>query len=194
MIMAETTDEVLMSQVALGDSSALGLLYDRYSANVYALALRMLGDRQLAEELVQETFLRVWRQASTYRMVRGALVAWILSIARNLAIDELRRRGARPQAVDGDAAERLALLESPGNDPVEHVLARIQHEAVTGALDQIPAEQRRVLELAYFGGLSQSEIATQLGDPLGTVKTRMRLGLQKLKSVLDPRRAELDVP
>jgi len=108
---------VLMSQVALGDSSALGLLYDRYSANVYALALRMLGDRQLAEELVQETFLRVWRQAATYRMVRGALVAWILSIARNLAIDELRRRGARPQAAEAHNNLGRAFAETPGRLP-----------------------------------------------------------------------------
>ena len=183
-----------MSQVALGDSGALSLIYDRYSASVYSLALRMLSDRQLAEELVQETFLRVWRQAATYRTMRGALASWILGIARNLAIDELRRRGVRPQALDGDSSERLALLESADDDPIDQVFARIRHDVVTDALNRLPREQREVVELAYFGGLSQSEIATRLGDPLGTVKTRMRLGLQKLRGLLEPGQAQLDVP
>lgn len=182
-----------MAQVAAGDGAALGMLYDRYSTSVYSLALRILSDRQLAEELVQETFLRVWRQAASYQAMRGALAAWILGIARNLAIDELRRRGARPQVAPGDADERLALVESDEDDPSDQVYTRIRHDVVAGALDQLPGAQREVLELAYFGGLSQSEIAGRLGEPLGTVKTRMRLGLQKLKSILEPRQGEWDV-
>lgn len=181
-----------MAQVAGGDSAALGALYDRYSASVYSLALRVLNDRQLAEELVQETFLRVWRQASSFDTMRGALSAWIIGIARNLAIDELRRRSVRPQAAGGDADETLAQLESSDDDPSDQVYTRLRHEAVIGALEQLPEAQRAVLELAYFSGLSQSEIAERLGDPLGTVKTRMRLGLQKLKSLLGPNVAEVE--
>lgn len=173
-----------MARVARGDSAALGALYDRYSGSVFSLALRMLSDRQTAEELVQETFLRVWRQASSFETMRGSLSTWVLGIARHLAIDELRRRGARPQTATSDAGERLAALESGEADPAESAFAKLRHQVVTDALGQLPHSQREVLELAYFGGLTQTEIAARLGDPLGTVKTRMRLGLQKLKSVL----------
>lgn len=188
--MDDRSDEEIMALVAAGDNAALGVLYDRYGASVFSLALRVLSDRQVAEELVQETFVRVWRQSSSYEAIRGALASWILGIVRNLAIDELRRRSARPQAAIGDVTERLALVESAHDDPAEQVDARIRHETVTGALNQLPRAQREVLELAYFGGLSQSEIAARLGDPLGTVKTRMRLGLQKLRSILGPGQAE----
>lgn len=180
-----------MALVAQGDSAALGALYDRYGTSVYSLALRMLGDRQLAEEIVQETFLRVWRQARAFQAVRGALSTWILGIARNLSIDELRRRGVRPQAASGDADERLALIEAT-DDPAEQAYTHMRHEVVARALESLPSPQREVLELAYFSGLSQSEIAERLGDPLGTVKTRMRLGLQKLKSILGPSDVELE--
>lgn len=179
-----------MALVAAGDGAALGALYDRYGTSVFSLALRMLGDRQLAEEVVQETFLRVWRQAAAFQMARGTLATWILGIARNLAIDELRRRGARPQPAPGDPQERLALLESDEADPAEQAYTHIRHDVVVGALESLPPAQREVLELAYFNGLSQSEIAERLGDPLGTVKTRMRLGLQKLKSILGPAEIE----
>lgn len=175
-----------MGQVAAGDSAALGTLYDRYGAAVYSLALRMLRDRLLAEELVQETFVRVWRQAASFDGARGAMATWVLNIARHLAIDELRRRGARPNMADGNAAEQLELVESGEDDPSEQAYANMRHEVVSHALEQLPETQRRVLELAYFGGLSQSEIAARLGDPLGTVKTRMRLGLEKLKNILSP--------
>lgn len=183
-----------MAQVAAGDSMALGTLYDRYGASVYALALRVLADRLQAEELVQETFLRVWRQAASYRRERGAPATWILGIARNLTIDELRRRGARPQASDGDPAERLALIESGEADPAEQAYASMRHQVVQHALSQLPPEQREALELAYFGGLSQSEIAARLETPLGTIKTRMRLGLRRLKSLLNPGDIGLEAP
>jgi len=184
--MVDRPDEDLMAGVSIGDSGALGMLYDRYGVAVYSLALRMLGDRLLAEELVQETFVRVWRQSSSYSRARGAAATWVLGIARNLAIDELRRRGARPNIADGNADARLELVESGEDDPSEQAYASIRHEEVTGALAQLPEAQRKVVELAYFGGLSQSEIAARLGDPLGTVKTRMRLGLEKLKNLLSP--------
>lgn len=183
-----------MTQVAMGDSAALGTMYDRYGASVYSLALRMLQDRLLAEELVQETFVRVWRQSPSFDGARGAVATWIMGIARNLAIDELRRRGARPTMAGGNAAAQLELVESGDDDPSEQAYASIRHEVVTGALAQLPEAQRTVVELAYFGGLSQSEIAARLGDPLGTVKTRMRLGLEKLKNILSPSGIGADAP
>ncbi len=179
-------DGELMTRVATGDSAALGTLYDRYGAAVYSLALRMLRDHLLAEELVQETFVRVWRQSPSFDGARGAATTWIMGIARNLAIDELRRRGARPNMADGNGDARLELVESGDDDPSEQAYANMRHDVVTGALAQLPEAQRTALELAYFGGLSQREIAARLGDPLGTVKTRMRLGLEKLKSILSP--------
>ncbi len=181
-----TTRTDLMTRVAMGDSAALGTLYDHYGAAVYSLALRMLHDHPLAEELVQETFVRVWRQSPAFDEARGAATTWIMGIARHLAIDELRRRAARPSVADGDAGARLELVESGDDDPSEQAYARIRHDVVTDALARLPAAQRTALELAYFGGLSQREIAARLGDPLGTVKTRIRLGLEKLKSILSP--------
>ncbi len=176
-------DENLLGRIARGDVAALGALYDRYSTTLYSLGLRMLGDAQAAEELVQEVLLRVWRQATSYSKERGAPATWILGIARNLAVDELRRRGARPQTAVDDAEAHIAQLESD-DDPAEQAYQRMQREEVVKALDQLPPVQRRVLELAYYSGLSQSEIAVQLGDPLGTVKTRMRTGLQRLRTLL----------
>ncbi len=190
----DRSDEELLAGVAAGDSVALGMLYDRYATTVYSLALRTLGDRQAAEELVQEALLRVWRQASSYQRDRGAPTTWIFGIARNLAIDELRKRGSRPQSAGGDPEEQLAQLESGDDDPAEQAYAHIQHEIVMGALGQLPPVQREVLELAYYSGLSQSEIARRLGDPLGTVKTRMRLGLQRLRTLLNPSETGVGAP
>jgi len=177
------SDEQLLARIGRGDSSALGTLYDCYAATLYSLGVRMLGDTQAAEELVQEVLLRVWRQATSYRKERGAPATWIFGIARNLAIDELRRRGTRPQATVDDAEVQIAQLES-GDDPAEQAYQQMQRDEVVRALGQLPSTQRRVLELAYYSGLSQSEIAAQLGDPLGTVKTRMRSGLQRLRTLL----------
>jgi len=177
-------EQLMLQRIARGDSAALGALYDRYATTLYSLGIRMLGDAQAAEELVQEVLIRVWRQATSYSKERGAPSTWIFGIARNLAIDELRRRGARPQTAVDDAEVYIAQLEAD-DDPVEQVSQRMQHDEVVRALDQLSSVQRRVLELAYYNGLSQSEIAAQLGDPLGTVKTRMRTGLQRLRTLLD---------
>src|SRR6266487_4564537 len=140
-------DEALPARVAAGDSGALETLYDRYARVVYSTALRILGTAELAEEVVQEAFWRVWRRSGTFQSGRGQVSSWILGIAHNLAIEEQRR-------------------------------------LISAALEQIPIEQREAIELAYFGGLSQSEIAARLQNPLGTVKTRIRLGLQKLRDIL----------
>lgn len=178
-------DEALLARVAAGDSRALEALYDRYARVVYATALRMLGAPDLAEEVVQETFWRVWRRSSTFQSGRGQVSSWILGIAHNLAIDELRRQRARPSPVY-DEVDRPVLrdLEDGRADVVGAALEEEQRRLISAALEQIPAEQREVIELAYFGGLSQSEIAERLQNPLGTIKTRIRLGLQKLRDIL----------
>jgi RNA polymerase sigma-70 factor (ECF subfamily) len=182
---AAPDDETLLARIADGDSRALELLYDRYARVVYALAVRMLGTGELAEDIVQETFWRVWRRSNTFQARRGQVAAWIFGIAHNLSIDELRRQRARPEQVY-DTDERPVLRDhiDPTADVVGAALEQEQRRLITTALEQIPGEQRQVIELAYFGGLSQSEIAARLGTPLGTVKTRVRLGLQKLRELL----------
>lgn len=174
-----------MEGVRAGDGRAVAALYDRYNALIFSLGLRMLNDREGAEELVQEVFLRAWRQAATYQPTLGRLSTWLLGIARNLAVDELRRRGARPQKAEGDTDEQLGALAAPETqDPAEQTSRSATREEIRAALDTLPPPQRQVMDLAYYGGLTQSEIAAQLGEPLGTVKTRMRLGTQKLRELL----------
>jgi RNA polymerase sigma-70 factor (ECF subfamily) len=181
----EAPDDVLMEGVRRGDGRAIAALYDRYHGLVFSLGLRMLGDREGAEELVQEAFLRAWRQAGTYQPSLGRLSNWLLGIARNLAVDELRRRGARPQRSGGDPEEQLAQVASTStDDPAEQLAISTRRDEVRRALDALPPAQRQVMELAYYSGLTQSEIAAQLNDPLGTVKTRMRLATQKLRELL----------
>lgn len=182
----DATDEQLMEGVRAGDGRAVAALYDRYGALIFSLALRMLHDREGAEELVQEVFLRAWRQAATYQPSLGRLSTWLLGIARNLAVDELRRRNARPQRAEGEAAEvHLEMLPTPTiEDPAVQTGLADQRAEIQRALEALPPAQRKVIEMAYYSGLSQSEIATALGDPLGTVKTRMRLATQKLREQL----------
>lgn len=182
---AAPDDEALLARVAGGDSRALELLYDRYARIVYGVALRMLGVAELAEDVVQETFWRVWRRSSTFQAGRGHVSSWIFGIAHNLSIDELRRQRSRPnQVYDEDDRPVLRDMEDPRLDVAGAALEQERHRFVRAAMEQIPGEQREVLELAYFGGLSQSEIAARLHSPIGTVKTRVRLGLQKLRDIL----------
>jgi RNA polymerase sigma-70 factor (ECF subfamily) len=180
------TDEQLARRLAEGDEEALEELYDRYSGLVFSLALRMVGSAEAAEDVVQDAFYRVWRQAAAYDQSRGRLSTWLLNIARNLCIDELRRRAVRPQLVTGnDVEEQMGAVAAPPEmDPAEQAWLAQRRAAVTAALAALPQPQREALELAYFGGLSQSEIAVKLGDPLGTIKTRIRLGMQKLRESL----------
>jgi RNA polymerase sigma-70 factor (ECF subfamily) len=178
-------DEALLARVAAGDSGALETLYDRYARVVYSTALRILGTAELAEEVVQEAFWRVWRRSGTFQSGRGQVSSWILGIAHNLAIDELRRQRARPsQVYDEEDRPVLRDMEDSRIDVVGAALEEEQRRLISAALEQIPSEQREAIELAYFGGLSQSEIAARLHNPLGTVKTRIRLGLQKLRDIL----------
>jgi RNA polymerase sigma-70 factor (ECF subfamily) len=181
-------DGALATRIGNGDAEALGILYDRYSRVVYSFALRMVADPGSAEELTQEVFIRVWRQGGQYQHSRGALLTWILSITHNMAIDEIRRRKRRPQIQDaGEDADQLiyGLVDARADVEGQAWLGALR-ELVRTALDDIPASQRTAIELAYFGGLTQREIADRLGEPLGTIKTRMRLGLLKLKDRLGP--------
>lgn len=178
-------DEVLITRVAGHDSSALEHLYDRYARIVYATALRMLGNAELAEDIVQETFWRVWRRSGSFAIGRGQVAGWIFGIAHNLCIDELRRQRSRPTTVQHEQEEQAILDQLDAqSDVVGAAIERERRRIILQALAQIPPEQREVLELAYFRGLSQSEIAQRLNSPIGTVKTRTRLALQKMRDLL----------
>ncbi len=183
--LARLDDEALMIQVAAGSMPALELLYDRHARTVYGLSLRMLANADYAEEVVQEAFWRVWRRSATFRAGEGQFTAWLFGIAHNLCIDELRRQRVRPQQVY-DQPENPILYDLPDtrHDVDTLVWQSEQRRLITDALRQLPPDQRQVIELAYFRGLSQREIASQLQDPLGTVKTRIRLGLQKIRHIL----------
>lgn len=161
----------LIRRLVAGDHEALGDLYDRCAGLVNALALRVLRDATEAEDVVQEVFVQVWRQAARFDPARGSPEAWLCTMARTRALDRLRRRAARREA-SGDEAPNAS--EAPRNE---------EALAVRKALDGLSADQRRALELAYYEGLTQSEIAARLGEPLGTIKTRMRLAMQKLRAV-----------
>lgn len=182
---SQVDDETLIALIGAGDSAALSQLYDRYARLVFGLALRILDNRGLAEDLVQETFWRVWRRSTTFQPGRGQVSAWITGIAHNLAIDELRRQRARPSPVyEDDDRPVLRELEDTRSDVAGAALDGEMRRLLGTALERIPAEQREVIELAYFAGLSQSEIAERLQNPVGTVKTRARLALQKLREIL----------
>jgi RNA polymerase sigma-70 factor, ECF subfamily len=177
-------DEELMSLVPLGDKQALGTLYDRHSRTAYSLAYRMMGERQAAEDLVQEAFLKMWRAAGSYRVERASVRTWVLSIVRNRAIDHLRSTASRRRTQDKVEAQ------TPASQPSEafgEAWRNSQGEQVREALRGLPPEQLKVLELAYFSGYTHTEIAELLDLPLGTVKGRMRLGLKKLREYFDSR-------
>ncbi len=192
--MDSVQDEELAARVGRGDEAGLGLLYDRYARVVYSLALKMVRNQQIAEELTQEVFVRVWQQASTYSREKGRFSNWLFGIAHHLAIDELRRRKARPQQVYDNPDAPSSLLDVTDNapGPDEQAFGGIRREYIIEALAQLPVPQREVLEMSYFGGLTQSEIADQQGEPLGTIKTRTRLGLQRLRTNLSAQGVQSD--
>jgi RNA polymerase sigma-70 factor (ECF subfamily) len=180
------TDDALIVAIERRDNRALEALYDRYGDYVYSICLRMVRDVQLAEDLTQEVFLRVWRRPDLYDQSRGRFLTWLLSVARNRAIDERRSRGRRfkhEQPPSLAAEEMLAAVPSTddGEDPAVLSDERV---VIQRALSHLPPDQRTAIQLAYFGGYTQQEIATGLRQPLGTVKTRIRLGLQKLRLLL----------
>jgi RNA polymerase sigma-70 factor, ECF subfamily len=186
------SDEVLAARVAQGDSAALEALYDRYASSVLGILLKVIGDRAAAEDVLQETFWRVWKSASTYQPERGWFSSWIFRIARNLAIDAYRRMKVRPQNLDGaDNAEALAdQMPDPDADVAEQALVDSRNRRVRIALASLPHLQRQVIELAYYYGMTRQEIAEATGEALGTIHTRARLGLQKLREQLEPEQFE----
>jgi len=175
-------DRTLVARMAQGDGDALAALYDRHAGPVYSLAVRILRDTRDAEDIVQDVFTQAWRQASRYTSTRGAVVAWLLTLARSRAIDRLRARRVRPEGASNDAAAIPLIDASP---PIEHQLLSAEQVArVRAALDDLPLLQRVAIELAFFEGLSHVQIADRLEQPLGTVKTRIRLAMGKLRQML----------
>lgn len=195
------SDVELVARLVAGDDAALGELYDRHADSVFRVAFRLLGDRGQAEDVLQETILALWNRAETYDPQVASLAAWLMTIARNRAVDRLRARARRPLAVplsatfeaagaEDAAAERLLATgtlvgsAAPQADPQLITERRELRDAVRTALSRLPSLERQALELAYYGELSQSEIAVRLGWPLGTVKTRTRRALLRLREVL----------
>jgi RNA polymerase sigma-70 factor (ECF subfamily) len=183
----DSTDARLIARVAGYDKQALESLYDRYSAAALGLAMKMVGERNSAEEIVQEAFWRVWKRASTFTAQRGEFSAWLFGIVHNLAIDELRRRRSRPPMAPTDLDDETVLdIPDSSVDVAETVSVTLAGEQVRAALVALPEAQRSVIELAYFQGLTHQEIAETLGEPIGTIHTRARLALQKLRELLMP--------
>jgi RNA polymerase sigma-70 factor, ECF subfamily len=176
---------VLLPAVAQGNVSAFEELYDRYSSTVYALLLRILSNSDDAQEVLQETFVKAWTSAKMFDALRGSEVAWLISIARSRGIDRLRSRKVRFERED-EAGREISIHSSfvESTTGADMAIQSQESTAVRGALSELPEPQRIALELAYFEGLSQSEIATKLNEPLGTIKTRMQLGMKKLRDRL----------
>jgi RNA polymerase sigma-70 factor (ECF subfamily) len=176
-------DEELMPWIGRKDAEAFEVFYDRHGGAAYSLAYRILGERGAAEDCIQEAFISIWRSGGRFDPTRGSVRSWTLSIVRNRAIDALRSKAGKAPKLTFDDEE---ILESrPSGELTEEEAMR--HETATevrGALSQLPDEQSKAIQLAYFGGFSQSEIASMLNVPLGTVKGRMRLGLEKIRGQL----------
>ncbi len=184
MDIATLDDQELLQQMMNGKEEALAVLYDRYGGLVFSIAIRIVQNRQNAEEITLDIFKQAWRSSRTYRPDKGLVRNWLAGMARNRAIDYLRRENARPEtvhlawvdpAVPGSPAARI---------PESAVRLRQEQERVREALNQLPEEQQEALALAYFGGFTQSEIAARLQQPLGTVKTRIRLAMEKMRYLL----------
>jgi RNA polymerase sigma-70 factor (ECF subfamily) len=182
-------DEELVSLVGAGDAEAFAVLYDRHSRPAYSLAYRMMGEKQAAEDLLQDAFLKVWRGADTYRAERASVRTWVLSIVHNRAIDQLRSLASRRRTQEKVEASAPRVQPS---EAFAQAWRNTRREQVREALGALPPEQLKTLELAYFSGYTHVEISELLGVPLGTVKGRMRLGLKKIKDHFDSR--DLAVP
>jgi len=188
---AAATDERLVEALEVRDERALETLYDRYGDYVYSVCLRMVGDVQLAEDLSQEVYLRLWRRPDLYDTSRGKFVTWLLSVARNRAIDERRSRGRRFRHESPPSESTEEVLGSvPASESRDVAIVSEERVVVQKALAILPPEQKLAIQLAYFGGYTQQEIAEGLRQPLGTVKTRIRLGMQKLRQLLIEQQGE----
>lgn len=179
----QVRDEQLVRTMAEGDENALGALWDRHARTVYSLAHRILRDPGWAEEVVQDVFVRLWSDPRKYDPSRGELRPWLLTVTHHAAVDGLRgRRGTATNRETGP--ESLEFMPFGGEDPSESASNSLRAESVRIALLELPSEQREVMEMVYFGGFTQRETAEKTGQPLGTVKSRLRLGMQKLRSLL----------
>jgi RNA polymerase sigma-70 factor (ECF subfamily) len=176
-------DEELMPRIGDKDPNAFEVFYDRHGGVAYSLAYRIVGERGAAEDVTQEAFISIWRSGARYDAARGSVRTWMLGVVRNRAIDFLRSKAGRAPKLDFD--DDAILEHRPATERTEsEALQRETAREVRGALDELPGEQAKVIQLAYFGGFSHSEIAGMLGVPLGTVKGRMRLGLEKIRGEL----------
>jgi RNA polymerase sigma-70 factor (ECF subfamily) len=187
----EPDDETLVRRVVQRDAEAFAQLYDRYTDLVYSVALRVVADPALAQDAAQDVFLRLWRRPEAYDASRGRFVSWLVSVARNRAVDEVRMRGRRRVRELGEFNSMEDPPDGRAEDPQLAVQVQADRLAVRRALAQLPEEQRKALEMAYFSGLTQQEIAEQLQQPLGTIKTRTRLAMRKLRTLLS---AEVETP
>jgi RNA polymerase sigma-70 factor, ECF subfamily len=177
-------DPALLRLIAAGDDGALEVIYDRYSRLVFSIALHLLGEPAAAEEVTLDVFTRLWQNADQYDPGRAQLNTWLTSISRHRAIDRLRRRDVRPEGHSLPLDEVNFVLAEHNPGPEDNAALHLQQERVRAALRELPEEQRRALALAYLRGLTQREIAERLGLPLGTVKTRIRLAMEKLRFLL----------
>lgn len=178
------TDEEILVAIQQRDDAALGVLYDRHGRLAFALAYRVVGERGAAEDIVQEAFLAVWRRATSFRPDRGTPRSWLMAIVHNAAIDRRRGRFKREQS-DVQLDEVAFRLETDAEDTFATVAGTLDAEQVRAALLTLPVEQRQAIELAFFTGLTHQEISNKTGMPLGTVKSRMRLGLRKMRGLLE---------
>ncbi len=181
----ELEDHQLIHWIALAEKEALEALYSRYSSSVFSLAMYMLKQEALAEEVTQDIFLNIWLKASSYKSDRGEPRAWIMSVAHHKIVDVIRSRRRTLTITDPSLYETLDLIPSSETPVDEQVVRNLERERILKALSTLPEPQRKVIMLAYFGGYSQSEMAEMLQQPLGTVKTRVRLAMQKLRGVLE---------
>jgi RNA polymerase sigma-70 factor (ECF subfamily) len=177
----QITDEELLQRLQRREMRALEILYDRHGRLAYGLAYRIVDDSTAAEDVVQEAFLNIWRQAPSYDPRRGAVRTWLLSIVHHRSIDWLRSRASRRKDVQLDLVERTLAVP----DTWQAVAVNVERETIQRALEALPSDQKRTVELAYFSGYSQPEIATMMGVPLSTVKGRMRMAMQKLRGMLE---------
>jgi RNA polymerase sigma-70 factor (ECF subfamily) len=175
---------LLIAQTAQGDQAALATLYDRTSSQVYGLVLKILDNREAAEEVTLDVYTQVWRQAHTYDETRGSPGGWLMTLARTRAIDRYRAGAAERGRIE--SLDVVEFFESDGETPEQDLAGQECRRHVQQAIALLTAEQREAIVLAYFYGLSQSEISDKLNVPLGTVKTRMRLGMMKLREALAP--------
>ena len=180
----DVDDTPLLQALQRGEQDAVALLYDRYAGIAYGLALRITGNATTAEDVVQEAFVSLWKQAPRFDPERGQVRSWLLTMVHHKAVDAVRRQTARPERALPEGAEEF--MEASGR-PDELAEMMLDAEAVREAVRQVPDDQRRVIEMAYFRGMTHVEIAQETGVPLGTVKSRLRIGLEKMREYLRPR-------